>query len=387
MLHNFDKLMILAHGHTVYFGKARKAYNYFSEIGYTCPEDENQTDFFIKVIHYKDENGEMAGFGQTEKRAKYLGRTYKKSKYFDAGLRATVPQPLDFNNETKIQYPNFVQQLYHLSLRELQIITRDPSAFIISVVTNLFIGVVIGLIYLQMKDDQAGIQNRGGVLFFILLLSFFGGLLDPFRNVNVESRVFYFQNQEGLISVGPYFLSRIIIKAPFNWLANLAFVTIVYMMVGLQYTAAKFFILYAVVIALAWSSLGLGFFLMFSLDPLVAQTLYPVIFLPMMIFSGFYSNSARVPVWLSWLEVLSFIRYGYRAAARDEFTGLKLYCKPSELVGGICPYTTGEEYLAFRDLDKVPIYYDIITLACIGTGFLILAYMVMSAKIARTKND
>eukprot|EP01129_Flabellula_baltica_P009537 TRINITY_DN390_c0_g1_i1.p1 TRINITY_DN390_c0_g1~~TRINITY_DN390_c0_g1_i1.p1 ORF type:complete len:613 (-),score=120.87 TRINITY_DN390_c0_g1_i1:68-1906(-) len=385
LLTHFDKLMILAHGQTVYFGPYGQAIDYFAEIGYECPIDENPADYFIKILHLNDK-GKLQGYGNTEKKAKELAKVFKRSEYHELTKQSKVAPVTEILSKDE-ELPNFGTQFRHLANRELQILTRDPSAFFISVLTNLLIGFVIGLIYWDLGNDQTSIQDRTGVLFFMVINSFFAGLLGPFRNVIVESRVFYFQVQEGLHSIGPYYFSRVMWQIPQILISNLLVTSVTYFMVGFQLDFLKFVVFYLGVCCLTWSSLGLGFFLLYSLEPTVAQTLYPVIFVPMMIFSGFYSNSARTPIYLQWIEFVSFIKYGYRLVAQSEFTGLVLECREDELVSGVCPYTSGEEYLTYRDLNVAPITNDFITLLGLGLGFLILAYIIVTAKVSKTKND
>lgn len=50
-----------------------------------------------------------------------------------------------------------------------------------------------------------------------------------------------------------------------------------------------------------------------------------------------------------------------RSISVNEFTGLEFYCTPEESAasGGVCQFTTGEEWLQFRLLDDVPLWGDI----------------------------
>lgn len=44
----FDQLMILSHGHTVYFGAAHTAVDYFAAAGFTCGQFINPADYFSR---------------------------------------------------------------------------------------------------------------------------------------------------------------------------------------------------------------------------------------------------------------------------------------------------------------------------------------------------
>lgn len=48
MFEMFDKLLLMADGHIVYFGQARDALDYFAGLGLHCPKNYNPADFFRK---------------------------------------------------------------------------------------------------------------------------------------------------------------------------------------------------------------------------------------------------------------------------------------------------------------------------------------------------
>ena len=47
----FDRLFILAQGKFIYQGPTRDGVQYFSSIGYQCPEYSNPADYFIDLAH------------------------------------------------------------------------------------------------------------------------------------------------------------------------------------------------------------------------------------------------------------------------------------------------------------------------------------------------
>jgi ABC-type multidrug transport system permease subunit len=77
---------------------------------------------------------------------------------------------------------------------------------------------------------------------------------------------------------------------------------IVYWMMNLTSTAEQFFIFFFALFlcGLAGNSFGLLVGSFFS-DPKVASGIMPLIVLPLMLFSGFYKNSADLPVWIGWI--------------------------------------------------------------------------------------
>lgn len=60
----------------------------------------------------------------------------------------------------------------------------------------------------------------------------------------------------------------------------------------------------------------------------VALNIAPLIFYPMILFSGFYVNSDSVRDWIKWLEYISPIRYVLEALVYNEFQGTKYTPNP-----------------------------------------------------------
>jgi ABC-type multidrug transport system ATPase subunit len=59
----FDRLVLLARGKIIYFNRADLAVDYFSNLGYTCPDTSNPCDYFMSMmskesieLDYADEN-------------------------------------------------------------------------------------------------------------------------------------------------------------------------------------------------------------------------------------------------------------------------------------------------------------------------------------------
>jgi hypothetical protein len=58
---------------------------------------------------------------------------------------------------------NFFVQFFWLLWRSVIAEVRDPFAFRISLIQTIFIALLVGLIFLQIKLDQAGVQNINGI--------------------------------------------------------------------------------------------------------------------------------------------------------------------------------------------------------------------------------
>lgn len=101
-----------------------------------------------------------------------------------------------------------------------------------------------------------------------------------------------------------------------------------YFLIGFQLDANKFFI-FMVIISLC-SIVSTSLALMVS--ALCRTTTLSVTVLPMVLeltrlFGGFFIAPKRVPIYLSWIDALSYIKYTFVGAALNELSGLTLNCE------------------------------------------------------------
>jgi ABC-type multidrug transport system ATPase subunit len=349
----FDKALVLGRGRTVYFGPQSRMLPYFAKMGFECPSWENEADFVMQVVHgdvqtYEDKvtQGETGdNYAHADGQAVKLNEAYLESDLARSALKAQE-SPAAVNREKVKNKPGFFKQVYHVAGRQLMNLIREPSSIRAGLAQTIFISLIMGLVYLRLGFTQADLQNRTGALFFSAVFVMFGGLLGPIYLFPTERKVFLYQSMDGLYSTGSYYASKLLAEIPSFAVSVLIFNSIFYWMVNFKATAGAFFI-----------ACAYGF-----PDPSVALNVFPLLFMPLMIFSGFYLNVDNTPPWFIWIEHLSFLKYGFRMAFNNEFEGAKFECKESEfqnLLGTkICPTTTGDLWRRFWVMDQMPIWAD-----------------------------
>lgn len=160
---------------------------------------------------------------------------------------------------------------------------------------------------------------------------------------------------------------------------------IFYFLVNLRDAAGPFWIFLLVLFLVFNAAFAFGVIIITVLpDPAAALQLFPIIVVPLMMFSGYFLNSENTPVYLVWIEHLVFFKYGLRAAFNNEFAGTTFFCESSELVnttiGAICPTTNGDNLLRFFGFNRVPIYGDLLLMA----AFIIVQHMLCMLLLRRS---
>ena len=97
----------------------------------------------------------------------------------------------------------------------------------------------------------------------------------------------------------------------------LVMVTICYFMIGFGGGFGLFFV---TVYTLAMASTALSVLLGCSVeDPKLGQEMLPILFVPQMLFAGFFVAPDLIPSWLRWARYLCTMTYAVRIALVSEF--------------------------------------------------------------------
>ena len=406
--HLFNQLMLLGGGRTIYAGPADACVEYFAKLGYNCPVYSNPADFIFmdilnvvtapkaKINQYGAKNGRAAADGTSTDKAVMVNVTKADSvrtREHVAELAQTwgaSPQAAKLNTVIEAQLQTglqpstfakeqsaFLVQLMILSRRAFNHVLRNPIIFKARAGQSVFMSLIIGFVYWNLDTDQTSIQDRSGALFFLITNSIMGNMMPILSVFSSERAVFIREHSSGLYSLRSYFFSKILVEMPFNIVLPVIFATIVYFLCGFQGNYAKFMAA-TVVCCNCGAVLGIFAGSLFS-ELTMALNIVPVLFLPLMLFSGFMINTNSIPVYFDWIKWCSPIKYGFEAVMRIEFTDdLVLYCKPDQYInnGTTCPITSGDqvirEYGFSMSLEEDFVYMCVIYAVCLVLSLLAL---------------
>ncbi|XP_037538184.1 broad substrate specificity ATP-binding cassette transporter ABCG2 [Nematolebias whitei] len=365
----FDSLTLLVNGKQVYHGPAQRALDYFSDIGYTCEAHNNPADFFLDVI-----NGDSTALSslQGEDSAQDLDSVtksrrgiedklveeYRSCQYFKQTkeeLERIVEgkQTTKFSPSRTITYnTGFLTQFRWVLKRTFRNLILNPQTSIAQVVVTIFLALIVGALFFEIKEDENGIQNRLGCLFFIVTNQCFGSLSAAELFIT-ERKLFTHEYISGYYRVSVYFLCKILSDIiTLRTIPAIIFSCVAYFMIGLKFTVEAFFTFMFTVALVAYTATSMVMAISADQTVVAIANIYMTIsFVFMMIFAGLLVNVSSIVSWLSWLKFFSIPRYGLSALQINEFTGLN-FC--SGLNGTIIPPViscTGEAYLEKQGID------------------------------------
>uniref|UniRef100_A0A3P8U467 ATP-binding cassette, sub-family G (WHITE), member 2a n=1 Tax=Amphiprion percula TaxID=161767 RepID=A0A3P8U467_AMPPE len=387
----FDSLTLLVSGKQVYHGPAQRALEYFSDIGYTCEPHNNPADFFLDVINGdstavalsntdKDEpepdpdSISMSRRGIEDK----LVEEYRSCSYFNqtkAELERIIEgKPTTTVRSRTITYnTSFLTQFRWVLKRTFRNLMLNPQTSVAQVAVTLFLALVIGAIFLNVQENESGIQNRFGALFFVTVNQCFSSLSSAELFIT-ERKLFTHEYISGYYRVSVYFLSKILSDIiTLRTIPAIVFSCVAYFMIGFKATAEAFFLFMFSVALVSYTATSMA--LAISADQTVvaiANIFMTIACVFMMIFAGLLVNLPSIVSWLAWLKYLSIPRYGYTALQINEFTGLN-FCEGLN----VTTHCTGEEILKGQGVDSSSwdFWQNHLALCIMTICFLTIAYL------------
>jgi hypothetical protein len=217
--------------------------------------------------------------------------------------------------------PGMPTELKLLFRREFRNLVRDTTALGARFGITIFLGVLIGTIFLDVGNSdsavQVNIQSHFGALVIVMLTAMFGTAQPALLAFPEERPVFLREYSTNHYSVISYFLARLSNEAIITGGQIFVNCLITYFMIGFQTTFGLFF---ATVYSLAMASTALAVLLGCAVeDPKLGQEMLPILFVPQMLFAGFFVAPGLIPVWLRWARYLCTLTYSVRIMLVAEF--------------------------------------------------------------------
>lgn len=120
-------------------------------------------------------------------------------------------------------------------------------------------------------------------------------------------------------------MSKLIIDLPLTAFFPMLFTAIVYYAVNFYNPAANFFLFMLGTVLLSWLATLFGIFIgTVVTDVNIAIEIAPMIFVPIILFSGYTTNTENIIAVLKWIEYISPVRYIFEYFVHNEFSDYDL---------------------------------------------------------------
>jgi len=339
----FDNLILLKAGEIVYQGPTSKAITFFSKAGFPCPPLTNPADHLMDVI--------TPGLGEDAQASKAKGETLKK--YFKP-----TPVDLDYGSDKPMMPLRDMipwhKQFQVLLRRSLQEHRRKWTQAATQIMNSIVVSILIGFVFYKLGNGQGSVQKRQAVLFFCVINQGIFASLETINSFPSERALALRERAAGTYYVSAYFMAKTVADTLFQLLPPIVFSSIVYHLVGLQESAEKFWVFTCFMVLCQLSATSLAT----MVSCLARTTDMSVIVLPLFfecgrLFGGFFLPPSQLPIYFSWLDALSYVKYTYTGISLNELTDLTYTCEVAEMREGVCPTMHGAQVIDRLGLDFI----------------------------------
>ncbi|KAL3427948.1 ABC-2 type transporter [Phlyctema vagabunda] len=351
----FDKAIVLYEGRQIYYGPCELAKQYFVDMGWECPARQTTGDFLTSVtnpVERKERKGyenrvprtpdEFEKYWKASSIYKELieeikvheeefpmgGKTLEQFTESRKGMQANHVRP---ESPYTVSIP---MQVKYCTQRAYQRLWNDKTSTITTIVGQIAMALIIGSIFYGTPQTTSSFFQKGGVLFFAVLLN---ALIAISEINNLYSQRPIVEKQASYAFYHPFTeaLAGIVADIPVKFMIATCFNIILYFLAGLRREPAQFFIffLFNFVAILTMSQIYRS---IAASTKTVSQALAiaGVVTLAIVIYTGFVIPRPLMHPWFKWISWINPVAYAFEALFVNELHGQEYLCSSLAPSGG-----------------------------------------------------
>ncbi|KAJ3251958.1 hypothetical protein HK103_001985 [Boothiomyces macroporosus] len=368
ILKQFDKIMLLSVGKTMWFGSTADAIVHFENLGYKMPLETNPSDFFIDIITI-DQRGD-------EQRQESLKRIAIFENAFKSIQQPSTTTLLEVeHSNSRIKWPSpWLGEFYVILHRYMVNMARDRSTSLASLAQAIINLVLISLLYANISDDMAGIQNRIGVFLFLGMTFTFGNVIPIINAFPETKRLIKRERAAGSYRSTSAFFAKVVSTLPMLVVVACLVGGPIYWIIGLYNNVENYFIFIFILFLQAFTANSMGLLIGSAVpNTSVGLIVTPMVLVVFVLFSGIILNLNTVPVYLRWIQWISFVTYTMKALSQNEFNANAVFACTKQPC-----FKDGPSVINAYGFDNPDLWGSIAANAGLAIGFLLLGAIVFS---------
>ncbi len=343
----FDKAIVLYEGRQIYFGPVDNAKQYFIDMGYECPSRQTTGDFLTSVTNPVERNVKP-GYEKRVPRTPDDFEAYWLNSEAHRQMTVEVeeyerdwpvggPKLQEFYENRKDMQSDHMRpnspytvsvpmQIKYLTVRAYQRLWNDRVATVTQIIGQTIMALIIGSLFYNTPNDTNSFFQKGGVLFFAVLLNALMAIneinkLYDQRTIVEKHHSYRFYHPFAEAVAG------IVADIPVKFAIATCFNLILYFLAGLRSEPGPFFIFFLFnFVAIFTMSMIFRTIAATTKTTAQAHAIAGVTVLAIIIYTGYVIPVAFMKPWFGWLRFLNPIFYTFEALLVNELHGQRFLC-------------------------------------------------------------
>jgi ABC-type multidrug transport system ATPase subunit len=323
IFNQFDKLLLLKNGTTIYMGDALEAIEHFRFLGHPVPMNYNPADHFLKVLSEHD-------IAPRSTIIPVVGEPNASFHQEIDGERVDVEFDKPAPHYIAGSFFAFRKLCHRVFLEDV----RNPLMLKVKISKLFICTLMVSILFFRIddasdckeidlvkfdSDDNKNLRTRIAMLFMIIANFYAEANASMLLSFQGQKYVFFREYSEARYGVIPYFLSYNVVLFPLECLWNIFFVIIVYWTCNLTNHAKNFFVQMALGIIMGMCGTSFGMLCSIIAPGLeLAAVLSPLFIIPFNLTAGFLVSNNKIPDWF-FMKYISPFRYGLEIGVRNMF--------------------------------------------------------------------
>lgn len=354
-----DRILLLAKGSTIYYGKFNDAIEYFKTRLHVSIADQGESPI-LSILDAVSCRECRSDPGHVDR----IRREWDAFALENQLYRTNYPNIAPDNNKFHKWNRNWFIEFREQCIRSFLLFIRNRVFVIGQTVLALVLALLVAFSAFQVGNDELAVRAQLTVLYFTAVFFQFFPFI-PFLFVcHRDMLVLRRERRNSLVRVSPSYLAEWAIFYTFRVLIVTLYTCIVYFIVGLRLPFNYTLVFWLILLAEAWVAMGMGYILITLIHNLaIADTCASFILLLCIWFSGDFAFNQYCTWILRWLAYLSPIFYSFNALANNQFGG----------TNGL-----GEEVIKKLKLNNFGLWPSVGALLGFGLFYMVSGYLALS---------
>ncbi|CAO2165489.1 unnamed protein product [Urochloa humidicola] len=327
----FDDIILLSDGQIVYQGPREGVLEFFSSLGFKCPERKGVADFLQEVTSRKDQKQYWA---RHDKPYQYVSVKEFSCAFqsFHAGRAITNELAIPFDKSknhpaalTTSRYGVSSSELLKANIdREILLMKRNSFVYIFRTLQLMMVSIMAMTLFFRTKMHRDSVTDGGiylGALFFAVIMIMFNGLSELALTI-IKLPVFFKQRDLLFFPAWAYTIPTWILRIPISFVEVGGFVFMAYYVIGFDPNVGRFFKQYLILLAVNQMAASLFRFVGGAArNMIVANVFGSFMLLIFMVLGGFILVRDKVKKWWIWGYWISPLMYAQNAISVNEMLG------------------------------------------------------------------